>query len=339
MVLFLAWTPVARAWSWPLAGPVLQPFTYDEAHPYASGQHRGIDIGAQGTGEAVVAPASGTVAFAGTVPTSGVSLTIATGDGYSVTLTHLGTILVARGGTIVEGDEVATVGPSGTAEVDGPYVHLGVRMTDDPDGYVDPLSLLPAPADESPPAESEPPAVQPSASAGAATTTPAAAQPAPVTATPVGTETSSARPGTSHRARGRIHAARPDAQQPRSAQRPVEETQVRTAVASGARHSKQPTPRVSEPIVFARRPVVEPARSAGLDTGLETKPTTELLRPRHGSSGALLGLLCNGLAALVAVTAALAVARSRRRRPASAIADVLELPRAVFDRRNDRRAA
>src|ERR1700746_1634232 len=88
VVLFLAWTPVAHAWSWPVQGPVLQPFAYDESHPYASGQHRGIDIGADSVGETVVSPASGAVSFAGTVPTSGKSVTIETVDGYSVTLTH-----------------------------------------------------------------------------------------------------------------------------------------------------------------------------------------------------------------------------------------------------------
>ena len=47
-----------------MQGPVLQGFAYDEAHPYASGQHRGIDIGADAAGESVVAPASGAVSFA-----------------------------------------------------------------------------------------------------------------------------------------------------------------------------------------------------------------------------------------------------------------------------------
>ena len=34
-----------------MQGPVVQPFSYDEAHPYAAGQHRGIDIGADAAGE------------------------------------------------------------------------------------------------------------------------------------------------------------------------------------------------------------------------------------------------------------------------------------------------
>ena len=144
LVVFLICAPVAQAWSWPVHGPVLQPFSYDEAHPYASGQHRGIDIGATAQGDPVIAPASGTVSFAGFVPTSGESLTIQTADGYSVTLTHLGSLVVAKGATLAEGDTVASVGSSGTPEQSVPYVHLGVRLTADQFGYLDPLGLLPA---------------------------------------------------------------------------------------------------------------------------------------------------------------------------------------------------
>src|SRR5471032_2435641 len=117
----------AAAWTWPVGGPVLQGFTFDRAHPFAAGQHRGIDIGAPATGAPVVAPVAGVVSFAGTVPTSGKSVTIETPDGLSVTLTHLGSIAVARNAAVVEGAVVGTVGPSGTPEVDGPYVHFGIR--------------------------------------------------------------------------------------------------------------------------------------------------------------------------------------------------------------------
>src|SRR5204863_44617 len=75
LLVFLVWTPAAYAWSWPVQGPVVQPFSYDESHPYAPGQHRGVDIGAD-AGETVVAPAAGTVSFAGTVPTNGKTVTI-----------------------------------------------------------------------------------------------------------------------------------------------------------------------------------------------------------------------------------------------------------------------
>ena len=97
--------PVARAWTWPVGGPVLQPFVFDPAHPYAAGEHRGIDIGARRGGRCV-RPAAGTVTFAGTVPSSGRELTITTPDGFAVTLTHLGAIAVAEGAAVAEGTAV-----------------------------------------------------------------------------------------------------------------------------------------------------------------------------------------------------------------------------------------
>jgi hypothetical protein len=163
VLLFLLWAPGAYAWTWPAQGPVLLGFTFDPSHPYAGGQHRGIDIGV-GTGTPVVAPASGAVTFAGTVPTSGKSVTIATGDGYSVTLTHLGSIAVSKGASVAEGDAIGTVGPSGTPELDVPYVYMGVRVTAEAQGYLDPLSFLPAlppPVPVAPPPPPQPPAPAP----------------------------------------------------------------------------------------------------------------------------------------------------------------------------------
>src|SRR5436305_8785478 len=81
----------ARAWTWPVDGPVLRPFSFDRAHPYAAGQHRGIDLGAQ-SGSRVLAPAAGVVSFAGTVPTGGKTVSIQTASGYTATLVHLGSI-------------------------------------------------------------------------------------------------------------------------------------------------------------------------------------------------------------------------------------------------------
>ncbi len=142
----------ALAWTWPVDGPVLRPFAFEARTPYAGGQHRGIDIGAP-LGAAVRAPASGTVTFAGTVPTGGKTVAIATGDGYSVTLVHLGSIAVAPGRQVVEGDTVGTVGPSGEPEIAGSYVHLGIRHALDEHGYLDPLGFLPARPGPLPPEE------------------------------------------------------------------------------------------------------------------------------------------------------------------------------------------
>ena len=157
VLLFLLVAPVAGAWTWPVRGPVLETFSFDPAHPYAAGQHRGIAIGAD-TGAAVRAPAAGSVTFAGTVPTSGKTLTIDTDGGLAVTLTHLGSLAVARGEAVDEGAVVGTVGPSGTAEFEVPYVHLGIREAAKDQGYLDPLLFLPV---LSPPAAPSPPAPAP----------------------------------------------------------------------------------------------------------------------------------------------------------------------------------
>src|SRR5207245_626846 len=104
---------------------------------------------------------SGTVSFAGSLPTSGECLTIETADGYSVTLTHLGSIGVAEGAAVAEGDVVGTIGPSGTPEQPGPYVHLGIRLTADSLGYLDPLGFLPPPETPPTPTPAPTPAPQP----------------------------------------------------------------------------------------------------------------------------------------------------------------------------------
>src|SRR5213082_2848274 len=133
----------AKAWTWPVDGPVLRPFVFDSAHPYAGGQHRGIDI-AGDPGTSVRAPVDGVVSFAGTVPTGGKTVSIETPSGYTATLVHLGSITVTRGAHVDEGSVVGTVGPSGTVDLSDPYVYFGVRRSADEQGYVDPLTLLPA---------------------------------------------------------------------------------------------------------------------------------------------------------------------------------------------------
>jgi Peptidase family M23 len=142
VLLLLLFVPAAGAWTWPVEGPVLQTFSFDQAHPYAGGQHRGIAIGAA-QGGAVLAPASGVVSFAGPVPTNGQTLTILTPSGLAVSLTHLGSIGVARNANVDEGAVVGTIGPSGTPEFDVPYVHLGIRDASNDQGYLDPLAFLP----------------------------------------------------------------------------------------------------------------------------------------------------------------------------------------------------
>ena len=137
----LVLSPGAAAWAWPVDGPVLRPFVSGD-DPYAGGQHRGIDIGAP-TGSDVRSAALGVVSFAGRLPRQGLCLTVRTEDGRSVTLIHLGSIGVSVGTQVSEGDVVGTIGPSGEPEGTEPYVYLGIRLTADPNGYVDPQTLLP----------------------------------------------------------------------------------------------------------------------------------------------------------------------------------------------------
>jgi Peptidase family M23 len=162
------------AWTWPADGEVLRPFGMGP-DPYAGGQHRGIDV-AGADGSTIRAPAAGTVTFAGTLPTHGRGVTIQTEDGYAVTLVHLGTLGVAKGAVVAEGDPVGTMGSSGTPEHPVPSIHLGIRRSSDAEGYLDPLGLLPPRAAPAPTATPAPtPAPAPSASPAA----PSVAPPAP----------------------------------------------------------------------------------------------------------------------------------------------------------------
>ena len=140
--------PGAVGWSWPVEGPLLRPFSL-AADEYAAGQHRGVDIGAA-AGDPVRAPAAGVVSFVGPVPAGGRALTIQTADGYAVTLLQLGSVAVTRGSAVGEGGIVGQVGDSEDAVTAVPHVHLGVRVATEPNGYVDPLGLLPAVAPPDP---------------------------------------------------------------------------------------------------------------------------------------------------------------------------------------------
>src|SRR5919204_3325513 len=133
----------ARAWTWPVNGQVVRPFNFDRAHPYAAGQHRGIDVSAA-VGAPVVAPAEGAITFAGTVPSGGKTVSIQTPFGTTVTLLHLGAIGVTRGAVIAEGSVVGAVGPSNDPGLLEPHVYLGIRTTSDAHGYLDPLLFLPS---------------------------------------------------------------------------------------------------------------------------------------------------------------------------------------------------
>ena len=171
----LALAPTAHAWTWPASGEVLEPFVYG-GDPYAGGQHRGIDVAGE-RDETVLAPGSGVVTFAGTVGANGKVVTVETPGGHAVTLVHLGSIAVKKGDVVREGAVVGSIGPSGTAEHEAPYVHLGVRVESDPNGYLDPLAFLPPRASPAPP---PPPPPAPSPQPQPAPPAPQPAPPPPV---------------------------------------------------------------------------------------------------------------------------------------------------------------
>ena len=305
LLAFLVLAPSASAWAWPVDGPVLRPFV-DGSDPYAGGQHRGIDIGAP-TGTDVRSAANGIVSFVGQLPHQGLCLTVRTADGYSVTLVHLGSIAVTNGTLVSEGDVVGTIGPSGDVEGVEPYVYLGIRLTADPNGYLDPLTLLPSrqvperPPVSQPQPQPQPPAPQPAppavranpprvvpkhASRGA----PAHAARPPVTG---GTPTAAPSVRQVSPRRTAIRAPRVPSSTERTARppqraRPNDRPAVEPAPARSQGHAPP-----SEPVVITARGSVKPAASA----------RTERVLQRRGSRRRLLlvmslvgsGLLAAGL--------------------------------------------
>src|SRR4051812_38353260 len=274
----LAFAPTASAWTWPADGAVLQPFLFDPAHPYAAGQHRGIDVGGS-AGSTVRAPSAGVVTFAGTVPSSGRSLTVETASGLAVTLTHLGTIGVAKGAAVEEGDPVATIGPSGDAEVAAPYVHLGVRVAAEAQAYRDPLSFLP-PRSAMPQPPSAQPASPQTVPAPTASTLPVSIPPPvpqPASAQPVAAQPATAQSSATQSSAAQPSATQPSTIQPASAQpasaqpAPAQPAAARSGPAQPARvGSRAPAPpAAAAPPVTALDLTSPPAATAPSRAGHE----------------------------------------------------------------------
>jgi murein DD-endopeptidase MepM/ murein hydrolase activator NlpD len=127
----------AGGWQWPVVGPVIRGFDPPDS-PYGSG-HRGIDI-AVVVGTPIVAPAAGTVAFAGPVGGS-LFLTIDHGGGLESTYSWLSALAVRRGDLVAAGHVIAFTGWGHPTEP-VPHLHFGVKLDD---VYVDPLAYLAPP--------------------------------------------------------------------------------------------------------------------------------------------------------------------------------------------------
>jgi hypothetical protein len=236
----------APAWTWPTDGAVLRPFVLG-SDPYAAGQHRGVDLAGE-PGSPVRAAAGGTVTFAGTVPGGGKTLSIRSDD-YSVTLQHLGTIGVDRGAGVDEGDAVATVGDEG-------FVYLGIRVAAEPEGYVDPLALLPPRLPALPPPAAPAAPANVAAPAAAATTAPPEAPP-PAVAPPAGPP-----------------PATPPIEVGATADAPAAETPAVTvaAPAAGAAHAAAAAPEPAPVAVQPPAPAVEQPLSD--DAAADAAPTS-----------------------------------------------------------------
>src|SRR3954470_15805142 len=112
LIAFFAFTQTAEAaWVWPVSGEVITPYR-NGSDPYAGGQHRGIDIAAA-IGTPVVAAAGGDVRFAGTAGSSGLTISIRTGDGYDTSYLHLSSLGVRAGAHVSAGDRIAAGGTTG----------------------------------------------------------------------------------------------------------------------------------------------------------------------------------------------------------------------------------
>jgi murein DD-endopeptidase MepM/ murein hydrolase activator NlpD len=131
------------AWVWPVSGDVITPYRNGTV-PYATGQHRGIDIAAP-VGTPVVAASGGDVRFAGTAGSSGVTISVRTDDGYDTSYLHLSSVAVRAGAHVSGGERIGAVGTTGTRSAAAPHLHFGVRDAGTRHDYHDPLALLPAP--------------------------------------------------------------------------------------------------------------------------------------------------------------------------------------------------
>jgi murein DD-endopeptidase MepM/ murein hydrolase activator NlpD len=138
LALAVVSTPVPASaepdWGWPVVGPVIRAFD-PPSDPYGAG-HRGIDIAAA-IGTPVLAPAAGTVTFAGKVGGQ-LFVTLDHGGGLVSTYSWVSAALVHKNDVVAAGAAVALSGLGHPGSVVA-HLHFGVKL----DGaYVDPLGLL-----------------------------------------------------------------------------------------------------------------------------------------------------------------------------------------------------
>ncbi len=126
-----AWGTLADAPSlWPVQGPITSSFG-ERSDPF-NGEgafHKGIDISAL-LGQAIHAPADGTVLMAGPASGYGRELMIDHGHGIHTIYGHLSGFAVVPGQDVKRGDVIGYVGSAGRST--GPHLHYEVRIGDSP---------------------------------------------------------------------------------------------------------------------------------------------------------------------------------------------------------------
>ncbi len=115
---------------WPVEGPVTASFG-ERIDPF-NGEgafHSGIDISAS-YGQAIIAPADGTVTFADFLGGYGRAIILDHGHGITTRYGHLSNFAVIAGQYVHRGDTIGYVGLSGRST--GPHLHYEVRINDTP---------------------------------------------------------------------------------------------------------------------------------------------------------------------------------------------------------------
>lgn len=119
---------------WPVSGRITSMF----GQIVQGKPHRGLDIGAW-VGTPVLASDSGYVVFAGWDRTGyGNLVVINHGNGFVTYYGHLSKILVKRGDSVAQGQQIGTVGNTGRST--GPHLHFEIRYNN---VYRNPLGFLP----------------------------------------------------------------------------------------------------------------------------------------------------------------------------------------------------
>lgn len=126
------------SWGWPLPGHTSISSNYGDTDGRSSG-HNGIDIPAP-SGTAVVAAASGTVAWANYSSSAGNWVGITHSNGVTSVYMHLSSIGVSAGQSVSKGQYIGGVGNTGYSF--GNHLHFGVTIGTLPGNWANPWNYL-----------------------------------------------------------------------------------------------------------------------------------------------------------------------------------------------------